>query len=250
VPTDDRACVLSPTDHWGLLGAQTALYIQDAAKGAYREGSLGKIGGVDTYMSQNVPTHTVGSDGAGTVGAAITAATISYDDVKDTDTQTITSSSWTPSVGDVFTIGVVGTGVHDVNPVTKARLPFLKQFRVVSGSSNTWVISPAMIWTGAFQNMESVGQTDLNSLALTCVGTNSTAYTQNLLFHRNAFALACVPMEKPAGAMDVARKSYKGLSVRVVPYYDGVNDVSNYRLDILFGVKAIDPRLAVRVSGT
>jgi hypothetical protein len=250
IPTDDRACVLSPADHWGLLGSQSALFIQDAAKGAYREGSLGKIGGVDTYMSQNVPTHTVGSDGAGTINAAITAATISYDDVKDTDTQTITSSSWTPSVGDVFTIGVVGTGVHDVNPVTKARLPFLKQFRVVSGSSNTWVISPAMIWTGAFQNMESVGQTDLNSLALTCVGTNSTAYTQNLLFHRNAFALACVPMEKPAGAMDVARKSYKGLSVRVVPYYDGVNDVSNYRLDILFGVKAIDPRLAVRVSGT
>jgi hypothetical protein len=39
-------------------------------------------------------------------------------------------------------------------------------------------------------------------------------------------------------------------SVRVVPYYDGVNDVSNYRLDVLFGVKAIDPRLAVRISGT
>ena len=95
-----------------------------------------------------------------------------YDDVKDTDTQTITSSSWTPNVGDVFTIGVVGTGVHDVNPVTKARLPFLKQFRVVSGSSNTWVISPALIWNGAFQNMESVGQTDLNSLAITAVGTN------------------------------------------------------------------------------
>jgi hypothetical protein len=48
------------SDHWGLLGSQTALYIQDAAKGAYRNGSLGMIGGVDTYMSQKVPTHTVG----------------------------------------------------------------------------------------------------------------------------------------------------------------------------------------------
>ena len=167
IPSDDRCCVLSPADYWGLLGSQTALYINEAAKGAYREGSLGMIGGVDTNMAQNVPNHTVGSDGAGTVGAAITAGTISYDDVKDTDQQTITSSSWTPNVGDVFTIGVVGTGVHDVNPITKARLPFLKQFRVVSGSSNTWVISPALIWNGAFQNMESVGQTDLNSLALT-----------------------------------------------------------------------------------
>ena len=68
-----------------------------------------------------------------------------------------------------------------------------------------------------------------------------------MVFHRNAFALACVPMEKPAGAVDVARKTYKGLSVRVVPYYDGANDVSNYRLDVLFGVKALDPGLAALV---
>jgi P22 coat protein - gene protein 5 len=145
---------------------------------------------------------------------------------------------------------VLGAGVHEVNPVTKARLAQLKQFRVVSYASNSLVFSPALIWSGAFQNGESVGQTDLNTLALTAVGTASTVYPQNLLFHRNAFALAMVPMEKPAGAVDVARKTYKGLSVRVVPYYDGVNDVSNYRLDVLFGVKAIDPRLAVRISGT
>jgi hypothetical protein len=250
IPTDDRACVLSPADHWGLLGSQTALYIQEAAKGAYREGSLGKIGGVDTYMSQNVPTHTVGSDASGTVNAAYTASSISYDDVKDTDQQTITTSSVNFNAGDVFTIGVAGAGVHDVNPITKARLSHLKQFRVVSYASNSLVFSPALIWNGAFQNGEVVGATDLNTLAITAVGTASTAYTQNLLFHRNAFALACVPMEKPAGAVDVARKSYKGLSVRVVPYYDGTNDISNYRLDVLFGVKAIDPRLAVRVSGT
>ena len=50
-PSDGRCAVLSPADHWGLLGSQTALYIQDAAKGAYRQGSLGMIGGLDTYMS-------------------------------------------------------------------------------------------------------------------------------------------------------------------------------------------------------
>src|SRR3546814_9230885 len=37
-----RCAVLSPADHWGLLGSQTGLYIQDAAKGAYRTGSLGR----------------------------------------------------------------------------------------------------------------------------------------------------------------------------------------------------------------
>src|SRR5690606_13914371 len=48
-PTDGRSAVLSPADHWGLLGSQTALFIQRAAEGAYRNGSLGNIGGVETY---------------------------------------------------------------------------------------------------------------------------------------------------------------------------------------------------------
>jgi hypothetical protein len=82
------------------------------------------------------------------------------------------------------------------------------------------------------------------------IGAAATGYRQNMVFHKNAFALAMVPMEKPPGAVDVARKNYKGLSVRVIPVYDGVNDISTRRLDILYGVKAIDPRLAVRLSGT
>ena len=70
-----RCSILSPADHWGLLGSQTALYIQDAAKGAYRNGSLGTIGGLDTYMSQNVPTHTVGV----ATGTPLAAAVETFD---------------------------------------------------------------------------------------------------------------------------------------------------------------------------
>src|SRR5262245_57106145 len=70
VPMDDRACVLSPVDYWGLLGNQTTLFINAAAREAYCEGSLGMIGGVDTYMAQNSPSHTFGADVGGTVGAA------------------------------------------------------------------------------------------------------------------------------------------------------------------------------------
>jgi len=62
--------------------------------------------------------------------------------------------------------------------------------------------------------------------------------------------LCCVPMAIQEGMVNPARESYKGLSVRVVPYYDGVNDLGNWRLDILYGVKAIYPDLATRLSGT
>jgi hypothetical protein len=108
-----------------------------------------------------------------------------------------------------------------------------------------------MVWTGAFQNVAvTSGVTDLNSKAITAVGTAATAYRQNLVFHKNAFALAMVPMVKPPGAVDVSRQSHNGTSVRLIPTYDGTNDRSNYRLDVLYGVKAIDPRLATRLSGT
>jgi hypothetical protein len=70
-----------------------------------------------------------------------------------------------------------------------------------------------------------------------------------MMFHKNAFALAMVPMVKPAGAVDVARETYKGISVRLVPYYDGATDVSNWRCDVLFAVKTVDPRLAARITG-
>jgi hypothetical protein len=248
VPQDGRSAVLAPADHWGMLGNQTALYMQDVAKSAYRNRSLGMIGGVDTYMAQNVPAHLTGADVSGTVNAAITTSTVTYASVKDAGmTQTITTSSVTLTAGDIITIA----DVNAVNPVTKANLGFAKQFTVISYTTNSAVIYPAMIWTGPFQNVAvTAGVTDLNGKAITAVGDASTTYRQNMVFHKNAFALAMVPMVKPPGAVEVARESYKGTSVRLIPTYDGTNDKSNFRLDVLYGVKAIDPRLAVRLSGT
>ena len=259
VPQDGRAGVLSPSDYWGMLGSQTALYIQQVNKDAYRNGSLGMIGGVDTYMSQNVPTHICGTrSGSPAVSASITTSTTTYASVKDTNQQTISIGSLggatqTVKAGDVFTI----TDVYDVNPVTKAPMSYLKMFTVVadktaSGSAiAALVISPAIIWTGAFQNVSvTAGVTDLNTKAVTFIGTASTGYRQNMLFRKNAFALVMKPLVSPPGAVDVARKSYKGLNVRVIPVYDGVNDESAWRLDVLYATKTIDPRQAVRLSGT
>ena len=256
VPTNGRSAVLSPADHWGLLGSQTGLYIQDAAKGAYREGSLGKIGGVDTYMTQNVSNHTTGSrTTTDLVKGALTSTTVTWAATKDTGTYAmeidgLNGATDTVTAGDVFTIA----NCYDVNPVTKARLPHLKMFTIVSaatgsGSVLAVTISPPPIGDGAQKNCD-FAVADLDDDVVTWIGSASTVYPQNLVFHKNAFALAMVPMELPAGAVNPVRKSHKGISVRMIPYYDGTNDVSNWRLDILYGVKAIDPRLATRLSGT
>lgn len=226
IPQEGRSAVLSPADHWGLLGSQTALYMQDVAKGAYRQGSLGMIGGVDTYMSQNVPTHTVGvATGTPLVNGASQVST--YATVKDTMTQSLITDGWTADTtgilkaGDVFTIA----GVFAVNPVTKATLPFLRQFVVTADANSgattgpaTLTIYPAIITSGAFKNASAA---PADNAAITVLGTGGTGYRQNLSFNRGAFALAMVPLVSPPGAVDVARRSYNGTSVRVIPYYTG-----------------------------
>ena len=48
----------------------------------------------------------------------------------------------------------------------------------------------------------------------------------------------------------VFRTVRKGFQVRVIPVYDGINDHSMWRLDVLYGVKTVDARQAVRLSGS
>jgi hypothetical protein len=254
VPQDDRSAILSPTDQWGMLGAQTALYMQDVAKDAYRRGKLGMIGNIDTYSSQNVQTHTRGTTDNTTPLVKGTQST-TWAASKDTGTMSLDTDGWdtvtTIKKGDVFTIDAV----FAVNPVTKATLPHLQQFVVTSDvtahatttSSTTLTISPPIITSGAFQTVSAAA---LNDATITIMGTASTGYSQNMVFHKNAFSLVMVPMVAPPGAVDVARKSLNGYSVRVIPYYDGTNDVSNWRLDVLYGVKTVDARKATRLSGT
>jgi hypothetical protein len=257
VPTDNRVGILSPADKWGVAGAQTALYMQNVASAAYRKGSIGDVGGIDLFSSQNVRTHTFGPRG-GTPLVNGGAQNVAYSAALNTGsvpgTQSLITDGWTAAAasrvkqGDVFTIA----NVFAVNPVTKAALPFLQQFVVTAdGSSDgagnlTLTIAPAIITSGAFQTVDSV---PADNAAMTFLGTASANVSSNVIFKKEAFALVSVPLVKPPGAVDVSRQGYKGLSVRLIPYYNGSNDVSSYRMDILYGVKTVDPRLATRVAG-
>ena len=252
VPQDGRSATLSPADHWGLIGNQTTLTNDRLVGDAYTRGSLGNIGGVATFMSQNVPTHVNGTY-SGTPLTNGAAQCTTYAASKDTGTQTLITDGWGSgatalNAGDVFTIA----NVYDVNPVTKATLAHLKQFTVVSDISDstgdiTLTMAPAAILTGAHQ---TVSAQIADGVAVTILGSSATNYVQNMMFTKNAFALVSVPLVSPPGAVDVSRQSYKGTNVRVIPVYDGTNDISKWRLDVLYGVKTIDQRQAVRVSGT
>lgn len=65
------------------------------------------------------------------------------------------------------------------------------------------------------------------------------------------FALAMVPMWAPPGGkgvIDVAQETYKGLTIKVTEFYDGTNDNSIMRLDVLFGWAATYAELATKYA--
>lgn len=257
VPQGDRFAALNPNDNWGLVGANSALYVADASKRALRDGFLGTLGNVDTYETAALPTHTVGPLGGTPAvnGAAQNVTYASLTNGANVWTQSLITNGWTAAAanrlkaGDVFTIA----GVFMVNPKTRSNTNILQQFVVIAdaasdGAGNlTATISPPIIVSGPHQTVNAApGAT----AAITVLGTAATGYRQNLVYHKNAFALACVPMIIPPGSVGFARETMKGLSIRVGPVYDGTNDKSGWRMDMLYARKAIDPRLATRLSGT
>lgn len=253
VPTDNRKLVLNPAAGWSMADALKGVYSPKTVEDMIRKGSLGEIAGLDIYRDQNIARHVKGT-ATGTPlvnGASQNVTYTSRTSGSSVWTQTLITDGWTNSVtgivkqGDIFTIA----GVYAVNPISKASTNALQQFTVMadanSGASTgpaTITISPPIISSGIFQTVDAAPADDA---AITVVATHAA----NLAFHKNAIALVTVPLELPDSAGFKARESENGLSIRVVKDYDIDNDTEIIRLDVLYGVKMVDPRMAVRLLG-
>lgn len=261
VPMVDRMAIVNPTDKRGLTSNLTSLYIQGDARKAYRDGTLGGIDGVDeVQMTQIMPAQDYGTATNATPLTDGNSQEVTYDSVKNTWKQELLTDGWVGSstlkLGQVFTID----GVYMVNPRTKQSTGILQDFVVMedvtaaaSSANNTdFDISPPIITSGPHQTVTYSGNFDGKAITLKgpASGTAQT-YRQNIAFSKGAFALAMVPMEMPQAVGDKgSRQTYKGLSIRLIPVYDGTNDVEKWRLDVLYGRKTIDPRKAARFSGS
>lgn len=252
VPTEERRLVLDPNAAFNVADMLKSLYNPELVKGAIRGRSMGPIAGLETYMDQNVKTHTVGTWGT-TPLVAGASQSVTYANAAHTYGTTsqslnidgLTATTGTVKAGDRFTIA----NVYAVNPVSKETLSTLQEFVAQADATAdgtgaaTITISPAIITSGPFQ---TVSAAPADNAAITRVSSN---YVANLAFHKNAFGLVTVPLELPDGAAFKARESHNGYSVRVVKDYDIDSDEDIIRLDILYGVKALYPELACVLMG-
>ena len=254
VPRAMRRAVFDPEAAWTLADGLKAVFVQDKARGAFEEARIGRYAAFDTYGDQNIKTHTVGvATGTPLIDGATQETT--YLLSKTTNSQSLVTKDWTNSVtgilkaGDVFTIA----DVFAVNPVSKDKQAFLQQFVVLADADSgattgpaTLTISPAIILTGPYQTVDS---SPADNAAIVVRGTGGVAYPKSLTFHRNAFALVTIPLDIPDGVSFAAKQTHDNLSMRVIKDYDITNDTEIIRLDIMYGVKAIYPDLACRMTG-
>ena len=164
----------------GMVNGLKGLF-QDSSqiKEQYREGMIGRTAMADFYENDRMWTLTNGSDVTGTTDAAALVT-----DGGNTIDMHTTVAVAAQAVGEVFTIA----GVYACHPETKAPYSSLQQFTITAIGASTTTISPTIYLTGPRQNVVSstgavLATTDFNSKTLTFVGSASTSYVQDLMYH-------------------------------------------------------------------
>ena len=193
------------------------------------------FGFADVTMDQNVDTHTNGAATATNInGANQTGSTITV----------VAVAGGTLTRGTVITL----PGVFAVNPQSRQSTGVLANFVVtadVAAAATSIPISPAIVTSGAFQNVSASPTT---GSPYVIVGSASTAYGTSVGFHKDAFTLAMVPLSSQGdgAGVKVTQMSDDGFTVRVKQGSDIITDQSIFRIDVLFGWAATYPELSVK----
>lgn len=181
---------------------------------ALREGSIGRVMGLENYMAQGIKVHEAGSL-AGTTGIKASAETNA-----GLDTITLSKDSLTGNVkkGDIINIAknnyvVTEDATASTNSITVKLYPALKT---------------------------KVTTTDTIKI--------EKGHTANLAFNPNAFAFVTRPLAAPSG-VEAYTTSYNGITLRVVKGYDMKTKKEMLSMDVLYGYKTMYPELATRILG-
>lgn len=223
VPMNDLHYMVDGAMEQGLLSNSAFAQWQGSGQegvNTQMRGAMGMRYGFELFANQNVTSHTKGTASTGALlvngTTALGATTINVDAVSVTGTLV---------PGDTFVIAGNTQRYAITNTTTAATNAF-------TGVTFT----PSLVAQAA----------DGASVTVTLQSTDA----ENMAFHRNAFALAIAPLPEMGNELgaNVATVTdpVTGLSIRARVYYVGNSSEVHVALDILYGVKTLDPNLAVR----
>ena len=204
---------------------------------ALMRGSLGERFGVETFVSQNadVTPTTMSSTVTASDDSGDNALAVNNASGYDANTTTIAvdggNAAETLQVGDTFT---------------------------VAGDSTTYILTAATTLSSGAGSItfypglrKSVADNAVVSFVL-LDAIQEAAHYRNLMFHRNAFALAFAPLPRTGdgrGAeIETVTDEESGVSLRARMFYDGDTATNFVALDALYGTQVLDGQLATRVN--
>ena len=183
---------------------------------ALREGAIGRVYGLDNYMSQAVVKHESGITTA--TGVKVNGAVTEGANVLNIDGTTLTGKL---VKGDVLKIG---GNCYAVTEDTAA------------------AASNAITGVKVYPALPAIA----DNADVTIMGS----HVANMAFHPMAFAYVTRPLANPDGqGVESYVTNFDGLSLRVTRGYDQQYKRSIYSMDVLYGFKTVYPELAVRIMG-
>ncbi len=239
-----RYATVNPAANAGLVEGMKGLFNPtDTISKQFKNGMMGTgvLGFDEINMSQSIKQFTTGSRTNGTTSAAVTA------EGATSIALTGLGSTNTVLAGDVFTVA----DCFAVNPQTRESTGSLFQFVAlanVTASGGAATVTVAPIYS-ADHALATVNVLPATSKAATFIGSASTQYPQNLVYHKDAITFATADLLLPQGVDMAARANHNGISLRIVRQYDINNDRMPCRIDVLYGYSTIRPQMACRLWG-
>jgi len=267
---DNMAC--PPGERYLVLDPMTAAYFMNEMKYLYHQAMVGSafqkarlpqnIANFETYISQNVRTHTCGTSAGRT--DILVDDTVADEDTDINLDQNGAGAAYTFKAGEIFTI----PGVYAVNPVNGDSTGELRQFVVTADTvfadvgGGDFNIAPAIYPGTAPWNLRSataaaaklpyqnIDALPVNNAQLSIAGSTGGNYKVPLAFHRNCISLAIVPIAVPPSIKAVWSKtiSKNGFSITVSRGSTFLTFKEYIRFDILFDAKVINPDLGCRIA--
>lgn len=232
-PAGDRSILLTSDANIALSGEVSRMSnpTQTSSK-AYLQGYVATAYGADLYEHQSLSVFNNGSARGLTVaGANQTGKTLLVN----------ASTAGTLTEGTVFNIA----GVNAVHPLTGQDYGILQDFVVTAtatvGNATAVSIYPAL---NAVAPNKTTSALAANGAAITVKSVNGF---QNLEFHKDAFTAAFAPLPVLASCEGYTARLPSGISVRVMTFGDGNNDIERTRIDVLYGFQTVRPLHACRI---
>ncbi|MEA4896134.1 MAG: P22 phage major capsid protein family protein [Oscillospiraceae bacterium] len=223
VPMSQRRAIWDSAAHSKFIQIEGLVHLNESGTPtALREAEIGRIYGLDNYMSQAVKTHTQGTAISGNKTIAVAAAAVKGATSISVDSG---AAAGTLKAGDIVKIGSYYYNVAaDVEAISAT-------------AASVSLVQPL-----------KAAVADGDAITLVTYVSGKTGYTANLAFHQNAFAYVTRPLTVPAG-VECYVTNYNGISLRVIRGYDMKYKKDMLSMDVLYGYKTMYPEMAVCYAG-